>query len=107
MSVPYGRSRQTGVAKEYLTDEKPSGLRCYLYLGDSQDIVRHQMHPLFCYHIFRQYSSFRILNFPLLVCTIFASNPVPSISTIHQHEYRSSSSLGLLASNFPYCIPNL
>ncbi len=35
-----GRSRQTGVAKEYLTDEKPSGLRCYLYLGDSQDIVR-------------------------------------------------------------------
>ena len=37
------------------------------------------------------YLSVRILNLPLHLCTIFASNRVPSISRRHQPEYRSSS----------------
>ena len=54
---------------------------------------------------FPPYSSFRILNFPLPLCTISASNLVPSISTKHQHEYSSSSNLR--AYNFSYPILNL
>jgi hypothetical protein len=35
---------------------------------------------------FPPYSSSRILNFPLPLCTIFASNPIPSMRRKHQHE---------------------